>query len=189
MRNWIAGGVLLLSLAGCSGILPRESNASSSKFETYEQFMASYAGIRLGQTRLNDLNALGFGTQTTPNIVVLSYMEIVDRFLPAEGMTLQQAPPAVRLCIAAQFRCSAYVFHFQNSKTQRSGGVVPDMLGIARHTVNDGWSAEAVLLLQDDLVVYKIISSRPYIQERHDKTRPLGPLQDMGSNISGSPSK
>ena len=188
MRTSFFGGVLLLVLAGCAGILPRESTVSPSQFQTYEQMSASYSGIQLGITRLNELPALGFGTQTTPNIEVLSYSQIINRFLPAEGMTLQQAPAPVRACIKAQFRCSAYVFRFQHSTRKRTGGVVPDILGIERNTVSSGWSAEVVLLLEDDVVVYKMISARPFIQERTDKSKPLGPLQDLDGNISGTPS-
>jgi hypothetical protein len=188
MREQIVGGVFLLCLAGCGGVLPHETNVDSSKFQTYDQVTASYGGVHLGQTRLNELPALGLDTQTSPNIEVLSYTEIVNRFLPAKTVTLQQAPPGVRLCIEAQYRCSAYVFHLEHSRKQRSGSVVPDLLGIEQNTVNDGWSAEIVLLLEDDLVVYKVISGTPHTQDRHEKTRPLGPFQDLGRIVVGGPS-
>ena len=187
MREQIVGGAFLLLLAGCSAVLPQETNVDSSKFQTYDQVLASYGDVQLGKTRLNELAGLGLDTRTTPNIEVLSYTDIVNRFLPGERMTLQQAPPAVRLCIEAQYRCSAYVFRLQNSHTQRSGGVVPDLLGFQQDTVNNGWSAEVVLLLQDDVVVYKVISGSPHTQDRRDMTQPLGPLQDMGKLIVGSP--
>ena len=187
MREQIVGGVFLLCLAGCGGILPHETNVDSSKFQTYDQVLASYADVQQGKTRLNELPALGLDTRSTPNIEVLSSTDIVNRFLPADAMTLKQAPPAVRLCIEAQYRCSAYVFRLQNSHTQRSGGVVPDLLGFQQDTVNNGWSAEVVLLLQDDVVVYKVISGSPHTQDRRDMTQPLGPLQDMGKLIVGSP--
>ena len=187
MREQIVGGLLLLCLAGCGGILPHETNVDSSKFKTYDQVLDSYRGILPGKTRLNELPALGLDTRTTPNIEVLSSTDIVNRFLPADAMTLKQAPPAVRLCIEAQYRCSAYVFHLQHSNRQRSGGVVPDLLGIEQNTVNDGWSAEIILLLQDDIVVYKVISGSPHTQDLRDKTQPLGPFQDLGRFIMGSP--
>ena len=156
MREQIVGGVFLLCLAGCGGILPHETNVDSSKFLTYEQVLDSYSGIQAGKTRLTELPGLGLDTRTTPNI-------------------------------EAQYRCSAYVFHLQHSNKQRSGGVVPDLLGIEQNTVNDGWSAEIILLLQDDVVVYKVISGSPHTQDLRDKTQPLGPFQDLGRFIMGSP--
>ena len=188
MRIGIAGGALSLLLAGCSALLPRTTDVDSHKFRTYDQVMASYEGISQGKTRLAELPALGFDTRTTPNIEVLSYTEIVDRFVPSETLSLDHIAPAARTCIEAQFRCSAYVFHLQNSRTDRNGGVVPDLLGVEQDTIKTGWSAEIVLLLQDDLVVYKVISGQPNIEDRRDKTQPLGPFQDVGKNILGSPS-
>jgi hypothetical protein len=185
MRIGIVGGVLALMLAGCGGVLPRESEIDSKKFQTYDEVLASYDDVNLGKTRLADLPAIGFGTKTTPNIEVLSYAEIVDRFLPSETITMEHLPPSVQHCIEAQYRCSAYVFHLRNSRTDHSGSVVPDLLQIEQDTVKSGWSAEVVLLLQDDLVVYKVISGRPNAQDRHNKSQPLGPLQDMGKNMFG----
>ena len=187
MRERIVGGMLLLLLAGCGGVLPQESNVDSSRFQTYDQVLASYADVQQGKTRLKELPGLGLDTRSTPNIEVLSYTDIVNRFLPGESMTLKQAPPAVQRCIEAHYRCSAYVFRLQQSHQQRSGGVVPDLLGIEQDTVSDGWSAEVVLLLQDDLVVYKVISGHPHIQDRNDKTQPLGPFQDLHKSIVGAP--
>jgi len=187
MHKQIVGGMLALVLAGCGGVLPHESDADSTKFLTYDQVSSSYAGIQLGKTRLGELPGLGFDTRLTPNIEVLSYSEIVDRFLPSETISEQTAPSPVRRCIEAQYRCSAYVFHLTHSHTQHSGNVVPDLLGTERDTVNSGWSAEVVLLVQDDLVVYKVISGRPYAQDLQNETQPLGPLQDLRQLIVGSP--
>lgn len=187
MRIGIVGGVLAVMLAGCGGILPRESQVDSKKFQTYDEVLASFDDVNLGKTRLADLPAIGFGTKTTPNIEVLSYAEIVDRFLPSETITLRHLPPSVQQCIEAQYRCSAYVFHLRNSHTEHSSSVVPDLLEIERDTVKRGWSAEVVLLIEDDLVVYKVISGTPNSEDQHDKSKPLGPLQDVGKTILGSP--
>jgi len=186
MHKQIIGGVLALVLAGCGGVLPHESDADSTKFLTYDQVAASYAGIQPGKTRLNELPGLGFDTRTTPNIEVLSYTDIVNHFLPSERMTLEQAPPGARRCLEAQERCSGYVLQFQHSQRRRNGGAVPDLLGIERDTVRNGWTAKILLLLKDDTVVYKEISGSPNIEDNQNKTQPLGPLQDLGQGISGA---
>jgi hypothetical protein len=188
MRIGLAGGVLALMLAGCGGVLPRESEVDSKKFQTYDQVLASYGDVNLGRTHVNDLPAIGFDTKTTPNIEVLSYAEIVDRFLPSETITMEHLPKSVQQCIEAQYHCSAYVFHLRNSHTEHSSSVVPDLLEIERDTVKRGWSADVVLLVQDDLVVYKVISGSPNSEDQHDRSQPLGPFQDIiTKTIHGSP--
>ncbi|HUO97621.1 MAG TPA: hypothetical protein VMU01_03090 [Rhizomicrobium sp.] len=187
MLNKIACATMAAMLAGCaSAVLPHESSNDTAKFATYEQVMASYNGIALGKTGLNDLPALGFDTRTTPNVEVLSYTEIVDHFLPSETMRLEQAPVAARRCLETQDRCSAYIIHLQHSQKQRNGGVVPDLLGVERDTVTNGWSAKIVLVLQDNVVVYKEMSGIPNSEEHHDTTQPLGPLQDLSKSIPGA---
>jgi hypothetical protein len=186
MRTQIVCGVLGVVLAGCGGVLPHETSIDTGTFQTYEQVMTSYDGIHPGQTRADELPKLGFDTRTTPNIEVLSYTDIVNHFLPSETMSLSQAPPGARRCMEAQDHCSGYVLQFQHSQKRRSGGVVPDLLGIQRDTVSNGWSAKVVLLLQDNTVVYKELSGRPNMQEHNQRSQPLGPLQDLSKGLTGS---
>ena len=42
-----------------------------------------------------------------------------------------------------------------------------------------GWSASMLLLLVDDVVVYKLWSGTPRVEERGKETNPLGPAQDL----------
>lgn len=185
MRNQAFCLMVVLVLAGCSGVLPHETTADSVKFQTYEDLMTAYAKIDVGKTKLADLTGLGFDPKTTPNIEILSYVEIIDRFMPTEAMTVQRLPKGVRSCIEAQDHCSAYVMHLKHSKVRHNGGVVPDLLEIERDTSSVGWSAEVVLLLRDDQVAYKMISSQPYLADQREQSQPLGPLQDLGKTLSG----
>ena len=183
MRGPILGIVALVA-AGCGGILPHESNVDATQFQSHDQLMTAYGSIVPGKTRLADLSGLGFGPLTTPNTEVLSYTQIVDRFMPSEAMTFQQVPPPVRACIEAAARCTAYLYRLSHTAKQRHGGVVPDLLGVERDTVNTGWRVDVVLLLEDDKVVYKLMSGEPNMESREDNSRPLGPLQDIGNAIN-----
>jgi hypothetical protein len=187
MQKTIVGGVLLLVVAGCSGsVLPQESSIGAPKFTTFEQVMTSYDDIKLGQTRRPDLTALGLDTQTTPNIEVLSYNQILDLFLPNETLSLKQAPVGVQRCLRDQDHCSAYIYRLDHSHARQTGGVVPELLGTEHNTYTSGWKVEIVLLLQGDVVVYKVMSGQPNMQDNNDKSQPLGPLQDLGQSIVGS---
>ncbi len=185
MRNQAFCLMVAFVLAGCNGVLPQESIVDSVKFQTYEDLMTAYAKIDVGKTRLADLAALGFDPKTTPNIEILSYIDIINRFMPTQAMTIQRLPNGVRSCIEAQDHCSAYVMHLKHSKVRHNGSVVPDLLEIERDTSSVGWSAEVVLLLRDDQVAYKVISSQPYLADQRDRSQPLGPLQDLGRVLTG----
>ncbi|MDE2183659.1 MAG: hypothetical protein KGJ78_11630 [Alphaproteobacteria bacterium] len=186
MRDRIACGVLALMLAGCGGVLPHESNIDTAKFETYDQLMSAYGEISPGTTKAEQLAALGFDPMTTPNTEILSYTGIVQRFMPTDAVTFNLVPKPVQACIAAENGCSGYVYRFQNASKQRNGGVVPDLLGIERNTLDLAWAAEIVLLVQNDRVVYKVISTRQQ-SNLNDSSQPLGPIQNIEKNI-GNPS-
>lgn len=181
MRSRVAGGMLALLLAGCGGVLPHESQVDVTKFETYDQLTMAYNKIELGKTSTTDLSTLGFDPKTTPNIEVLSYTQIVDALLPSDKLRVEDVPTSARPCLQAQNDCSGYLYRLAHSSKRRNGDVVPDLMGIERDTVSSGWSADIMLLVQNDRVIYKMMSSKPRIENRQNKSQPLGPLQDMGN--------
>ena len=180
----IVSVTFMLSLVGCGGLglLPHETRISTStNFQTYDQVAAAYVGIVPGETRLSDLPKLGFDTATTPNVEILSYLGVIERFMPRNSLTFDHLAPPVQACIEAQDRCSAFVFHPQHVESRRLGSIFLDIFGFERQTLDTGWQAEVVLLMQDGHVAYKLMSGRPRIEDMHDSIQPLGPLQDIGN--------
>ena len=202
MDNGVVGGsgrglktflsaTFMLSLVGCGGLglLPHESKVSQNSFNTYEQVQTAYTDVVPGQTRLTDLPKLGFDTATTPNVEVLSYLGVIERFMPRSSMSFDHLAPPVQSCIESQDRCSAFVFHPQHVESRRMGNLFLDLLGFEHRTVDSGWSAEVVLLMQDGHVAYKVMSGRPRIEDTRDQITPLGPLQDIGNTVTRNASK
>jgi len=181
----------MLSLVGCGGLglLPHETKASSNSFQSYEQVQSAYTDVVPGQTRLTDLPKLGFDTATTPNVEVLSYLGVIERFMPRSTMSFDHLAPPVQACIESQDRCSAFVFHPQHVESRRLGNIFLDLLGFQRKTVATGWTAEVVLLMQDGHVAYKLMSGRPRVEDFHDEVTPLGPLQDIGNTVTRTASR
>jgi hypothetical protein len=171
-----------LVLVGCGGLglLPYQSDIQNSKFHSYKQVSFAYDHVTPGVTRISDLRDIGFDATNTPNVEVLSYLGIIERFLPRDSIKYDSLDPAVRSCIDSRDHCTALVFHPQRLHQERTGNWFLDVLGFERTTVNYGWSAEVVLLIQDGRVAYKVMSGRPNIQDYHDRVSPLGPLQDLG---------
>jgi hypothetical protein len=202
MDNGVMGGsgrglktfisaTFMLSLVGCGGLglLPHESKVSQNAFSTYEQVQAAYTDVVPGQTRLTDLPRLGFDTATTPNVEVLSYLGVIERFMPRSTMSFDHLAAPVQSCIESQDRCSAFVFHPQHVESRRMGNFFLDLFGFERRTVDTGWTAEVVLLMQDGHVAYKLMSGRPRIEDTHDQVTPLGPLQDIGDTVTKTASR
>ncbi|HEY0282396.1 MAG TPA: hypothetical protein VGC27_07225, partial [Rhizomicrobium sp.] len=72
---------------------------------------------------------------------------------------------------------------------RRLGNFFLDLLGFERQTLNTGWQAEVVLLMQDGQVAYKLMSGRPRIEDTQDTIRPLGPLQDISNSAFNAASR
>ncbi|HTQ14036.1 MAG TPA: hypothetical protein VMH86_09185 [Rhizomicrobium sp.] len=171
-----------LSLVGCGGLglLPYQTDVKNTNFKSYDAVQIAYKQIAPGVTRESELADLGFDASTTPNVEVLSYLGVIERFMPRDSVKFDSLDPAVQSCIEARDRCTAYVFRPERLHQQRTGNWFLDILGFERTTVSYGWSAEVVLLMQDGRVAYKVMSGRPRIQDYHDNVQPLGPLQDLG---------
>ena len=114
---------------------------------------------------------------------ILSYLGVIERFMPRDSIGFDKLDPAVQSCIEARDRCTAYVFRPGQLHQERTGEFFLDLLGFERTTVNTGWSAEVVFLVQDGRVAYKVMSGKPNIDTTHDLVQPLGPLQDIGNTV------
>jgi hypothetical protein len=173
-----------LTLVGCGsgfGLLPHRSDlANDQNFTTYDQVQAAYANIVPGQTREAELSKLGFDATVEPNAEMISYLGVIERFMPRDSIKFDLLAKPVRSCIEAQERCSAYVFRPSRLEQNRTGSIFLDLMGFERTTIDHGWAAEVVLLMQDGRVAYKVMSGKPHIEGYHDDIQPLGPLQDLG---------
>ena len=181
----VASLAVALVLVGCGGLglLPYESDIKNTGFQNYKAVMTAYGEITPGVTRASDLTGLGFDASRTPNVEILSYLGVIERFMPRDSIHFDNLAPAVQSCIDARDRCTAYVFRLSRLHQEREGNVLLDLLGFHRTTYNHGWSAEVILLVLDGRVAYKVVSGQPNIQDYHDKVQPLGPLQDIGGAV------
>ena len=165
-------GVLAITLAlvGCGGLslLPHRTDlAEDQNFQTYDQVADAYKDIVPGQTREADLNKLGFNAAIQPNAEVISYLGVIERFMPRDSIRFDHLALPVKACIEAQERCSAYVFRPSRLEQDRTGSIFLDLMGFERTTLDHGWAAEVVLLMQDGRVAYKVMSGKPHIDVYH----------------------
>ncbi len=186
-RRYAKLGAILavtLTLVGCGGgieLLPHRTDlADDQNFRNYADVVVAYSNIVPGQTRESDLAKIGFDASLQPNAETISYLGVIERFMPRDSIRFDRLAKPVKACIEAQERCSAYVFRPSRLEQQRTGSIFLDLMGFERTTVDKGWAAEVVLLMQDGRVAYKVMSGKPHIEGYHDDIQPLGPFQDLG---------
>ena len=169
-----------LPLAACAtDILPSTAKETAGPFPSYEIAETAYKIIQPGVTTSSKLREYGIDPKTTPNLRVINYVEVMRVFMPTDSVALKDLDPAVQGCIGARNNCVGYVMAPGASGTQRTGHISLDVLGFQRKTEETGWAASMLVLLVDDVVVYKLWSGTPQIDERRDETNPLGPAQDL----------
>ncbi len=168
------------ALAACaSDVLPRTERVAASPFESYHVARTFYDVVEPGRTTVEDLRRLGVDPASTPNLRVASYVELMRLFLPSDQVGLSDLDPNVQACLNARTACEGWILSPSAESTRREGSVALDALGIQRTTTSEGWSAEILLLLVDEVVVYKLWSGTPRSEERRQDTNPLGPAQDL----------
>lgn len=174
---------LTLLLSSCGSSLPKGEMKTKSPWETFEQAKASYDNILLDRTTTADLQELGFDPYNTPNVRILSYLDILQRFNPNNSVKNEDLPPTVRGCLASREACLAYEASPSYSSSERVGNVVLDLLKFKRERVVTGWSFNALIVIDHSVVVYKIWNGVPMIDQKTTRKNPLGPLQNSAGSM------
>ncbi|MGV1100203.1 hypothetical protein ACUUL3_12460 [Thiovibrio sp. JS02] len=170
--------LFLLVIPGCSGMLPVAKSTDNSQWDTFDQVKSSFDRITPFETTLDELQALGFDPYRTPNMQILNYLAIIEKFMPNTNITKQDLDNGLRGCIDAKTACIAYELKLQKIKSKRQGNVLLDMLRFKREAHQTGWRFSALIVMVDDVVVYKLWDGTPLIDGEVYKKNPLGPLQE-----------
>jgi len=108
MKNSLTLCSLLLALVplstGCKSVLlPTDNNYQpQNTWQTYEQALAAFDKIVPHQTSVHDLCGMGFDPTNSPNMKVMTYLDVIQRFLPNQSVTKADMPNDVRYCLEAK---------------------------------------------------------------------------------------
>jgi hypothetical protein len=183
-RTLFLFGGLILFLTACGSPLPKTEDETKSHWNTFDEAMLAYNKVILGQSTVNDLRALGYDPYSAPNVKILSYLDIIQKFMPTNSVKLEQLPLSVQKCLAKQEACMAYEAHPGTVKRKRVGSLFLDLLGFKRKTIETGWRFNALIVLDNDVVVYKVWSGVPIVDSEQTRKNPLGPLQNSGGSLA-----
>jgi len=171
-----------VALAGCASWLPRTRSDDVSHFNSYDEARVAIEQVKPYQTRVADLKALNFDLDASANVQQLPYPQWVGMLVQA-NVPLDRADIGIRDCLAAEQSCRAYVFRFGNLARERRGNFVADFLNFRRITHTRGWRFEGVLLVRDDVVLFRNHGGQPSIELVEDRSNPLGPFQSLGESV------
>jgi hypothetical protein len=188
MRISLAGAALaaVILVQGCSSLLPTVKEETRSNWASFEETKAAYDEVVPYETSADEFRAIGFAPPATPNVKILTYLDVLEQFLPNSSIAVEDLPQGVRACFEAQADCHAYELDIVNLQSERYGDVVADLFNFRRKTHKSGWTFKALFVVVNEVVVYKLWSGNPLIDEKIDKKNPLGPLQQSEDILRSS---
>lgn len=166
---------------GCASMHSSGRSTAKSPWPDFAAAKAAFDRIEPGRTTLAELRTLGFDPYTNPNVRILNYLDIQNRFLPNQSVRLEDLPAPVRQSLAAQEQSVAYELDLTVISSQRYGNLFLDVFAFNRKTHETGWNFKALVLLNHDQVLYKLWSGQPNVDRFEQKKRPLGPFQEINS--------
>ena len=171
--------MLALLASGCSFLLPASRATAKSNWRSFSEARAAFDRIVPGATATNELPALGFDPAANPNVRILTYLDIIQRFMPNQSITKDDLDASVRAFLEHREQGEAWEIEVNDVKAKRYGNAFLDVTGFVKKTHETGWQFKGLLLIREGRVVYKISSGLPNV-DRYDKNvRPLGPLQEL----------
>ena len=175
--------VTTLIISGCAALLPRASFVAKSPWKSYDAVINSYEKIVPDRTTVQEMKKLGFDIYSTPNLKILSYVDIA---VASQAMKKEDTSSGIVACLKAQNQCNGYVFEPQVVKSKRYGNFWLDIFYFKRSTLETGWKFKASFLVINNIVVEKYWSGEPKINQDKEVVNPLGPIQEFGGILMRS---
>jgi hypothetical protein len=169
-------------LQGCVALLPRSTTVTQSPWQSFQDVQKVFDKIEPYKTTSLELKELNLDPSDNPNITILNYSDVLRRFIPSPSIAASDLDAGVRECIKARTKCLGYEIDQKSMKRIRDGNFWFDFLNFRRKVNIEGWRFNGVILLKDNMVVYKITGGQPAIRESEENNTPLGPLQGIGES-------
>lgn len=179
---WLAIVFFPLYLGGCSSLLPKGETETEGPWQTFWEAQQTFDKIIPHQTTVEALKQLKLDPESNPNVTILNYSDVLRRFIPSPTISASDLEPGVQECISAKTACKGYEIDQRVMKRNRYGNFWADFLNFKRKVDIVGWRFNGVILIKDNLVVYKLTGGQPAIREREESKNPLGPFQGLGES-------
>jgi hypothetical protein len=185
MYRRLAALLVLCLGTACSSLLPKSKEVTASPWQTYQDAQETFDKIIPGRTTIADLRTMSLDPGANANIAILNYADVMRKFLLNQSFSINDLDNGVRECVMAKIACKGFEINQSSVQRQRMGNVIVDVLGFYRETHTAGWRFNGLILLRDDIVVYKLTGGQPVIQQTEENQNPLGPVQAISSKVTG----
>lgn len=175
--------ILALCFGGCSSLLPKGESETAGPWQNFAEAQSTFDQIVPHQSTLEDIRKLHLDPATNTNITILNYSDVLRRFIPSPNINVGDLDSGVQECISAKKACKGYEVNQEVLKRQRYGNFLADFLNFNRKEDIVGWRFNGLILIKDDLVVYKLSGGEPNIHKNEQNKNPLGPLQGIGGAL------
>lgn len=168
-------------LSGCSSqkVLPSSVEKSDSPWADFGSAKDAYDLIIPDYTSIEELKELGYDPYSMANVAILTYLDVIQRFMPNQAIRVSDLPSGVQRCIKAQDACYALEATPGVTEKSRYGNAALDVMNFRKRTELSGWNFDALIVVVDDVAVYKIWKGTPLSKKYDDKKNPLGPIQGI----------
>jgi hypothetical protein len=174
---------LVLALAGCSSLLPHSTQEVTTPWKSYSEAQATFDKIIPNNTTISALKKLGYDPEQTTNISILNHADLIRRLVGTGSFDIDLIDDALHACLSSKSTCFAYELEQTFTNKQRIGNFWLDFLNFDKQTDISGWQFDAIVVLSNDLVVYKQWSGKPSTHQSERERNPLGPLQGWGPSL------
>lgn len=184
MRRVIPVLLVVALSCGCGHILPHSKTTTPSGWSDFDGAKASFDSIVPGETSTADLLVMGFDPDHTANLRRLNYLELIEVFMPHPSILRTDLDPALQKCLDAREACYGFEARPGTSHKERHGNVLLDLLSFRRQTRTTGWRFTSLIVVNGEIVAYKIWSGEPYMASEEVESVPLGPFQGVGKKLA-----
>ena len=174
--------LLLLATSACTSMLP-QAHTDSSSFDSFDAARTAVRSLVPMKSQRSALQTQAFNPITHPNTKLLTHSDVVRLYVPSALLKREDLDPGILACLEARDACEGMEITATKIVRARTGNFFTDFSNFSRRTETSGWRFNAVILLVDDLVVYRSWGGQPAVHEVEVTRNPLGPFQDVGPSL------
>ena len=169
-------------LAGCGSLLPT-ATTDAAQFKTFDEARQAIESLVPYESDVAALSRMGIDPIRQPNTLILTHSDIARRVTNGNLQIRDDLDKGIQACLKAGDACRGWEFNASRITKVRTGSFFLDFTNFRRTTETTGWRFNAMILMVNDVVVYRAWGGQPAINEVEVRKNPLGPLQDSGPTI------
>ena len=167
-------------------MLPK-SKTESPTFQSFDDARKAVESLVPNQSDTATLSGLSLDPVKQPNTVILTYADIIKRLVNGSVVDKEDLDPGIVRCLKAREACRGWEMNIARITKERTGNFWADFFNFKRRTETSGWRFNALILLVNDVVVYRTWGGQPIVHDLEVQSNPLGPLQDIGPSFVPAP--